>query len=110
MNMAEPADTDELVVRRVDSATEVLLDFIGELDLAGVDRVNEATRHLPQHGHVTVDLSQLTFMDSTGVRLLMNLDLRSRAEQWTLTLRAPQPQVLNMFKLCGFENRFEISQ
>lgn len=106
----EPTDGDEFVVRRVDSGAEVLLQLIGELDAAGIGRLSEAARQLPVDCHVTIDLSQLSFMDSSGIRVLMNLDLRSRAEQWTLTLQAPQLQVLNVLKLCGFEHRFEITQ
>lgn len=105
-----PPAEDEFAVRRVASGAEVLLELSGELDLAGIDRLNEAAQQLPEHGQVTIDLSQLTFMDSSGIRVLMSLDLRSRAEQWTLTLRAPQPQVLNLLRLCGFEDRFEITQ
>ncbi|HSP28454.1 MAG TPA: STAS domain-containing protein [Ilumatobacteraceae bacterium] len=100
---------EEFVVRRVDDGREVLLELTGELDVAGIDRVSEAAEQLPPHAHVTIDLSQLSFMDSSGIRVLMSLDLRSRTEQWTLTLRAPQPQVLNALKLCGFEDRFEIT-
>lgn len=110
--MAEPVEPDdgEFAVRRVDSGADVLLELTGELDVAGIDRLDEAAQHLPERAHVTIDLSQLTFMDSSGIRVLMSLDLRSRAEQWTLTLQAPQPQVLNVLKLCGFEHRFEITQ
>lgn len=106
----DPTDADGFIVHRVDSGDEVLLKLIGELDVAGMGRLVEAATDLPTHSHVTVDLSELAFMDSTGIRVLMTLDLRSRAEQWTLTLHAPQPQVLNVLTLCGFENRFDISR
>lgn len=109
MTQSDQPVCEEFVVRRVDSGREVLLELTGELDVAGIDRVSEAAGQLPPHGQVTIDLSQLSFMDSSGIRVLMSLDLRSRAEQWTLTLRAPQPQVLNVLKLCGFEDRFEIT-
>lgn len=105
----ESANDGEFVVRRVDRGSEVLLMLSGELDVAGIDRLDEAARHLPAGGHVTVDLSELTFMDSAGIKALMRLDLRCRAESWTLTLRAPQPRVLKVLKLCGFEHRFVIT-
>lgn len=107
---AEPAWDDGFAVRRVDSGAEVVLQLIGELDSAGIGHFNEAARDLPAHGHVKLDLSELAFMDSSGLRVLMSLDLRSRAEHWTLTLHAPQPQILKILKLCGFEQRFEITQ
>lgn len=105
----DPVDDRGFAVRRFDSGPEVTLQLIGELDVAGVDLLNEAARHLPSHGHVKIDLSGLAFTDSSGIRVLMSLDLRSRAEQWTLSLQAPQPQVLNLLKLCGFDQRFEIT-
>lgn len=109
--MFEPAarsEADELVVRRIVSGAEVTLELVGELDAAGVDPVLEAATQLPADGHLTIDMSQLTFMDSSGIRVLMSLDLRRRAEGWELTLLAPQPQVLRVLRLCGFEDRFEI--
>ncbi len=105
----ETVDPGEFVVQRTDSGSEVLLELAGELDLAGIDLLEQAATNLPPSAHVTVDLSHLQFMDSSGIRALMNLDLRSRHEEWTLTLRAPQSQVLHVLRLCGFENRFEIT-
>lgn len=104
-----PPDADEFVVRRVDAGSEVLLQLSGELDVAGVDRLDEAARDLPPNGQVTIDLSQLSFMDSSGIKALMGLDLRSRAESWRLILHDPQPQVLGILKLCDFERRFTIT-
>ncbi len=106
----EPVDAGGFVVRRVDSGAQVLLELIGELDAAGIGRVLEAATHLPADGDLTIDLSQLEFMDSSGIGVLMSLDLRSRAEHWTLTLHSPQPQVMRVLTLCGFEHRFEITR
>ena len=105
----EPADADEFVVRRVDEGSAVLLELVGELDVAGIGRLEEAARDLPAHGHVTIDLAGLTFMDSSGIKALMSIDLRSRAESCTLTLRSPQPRVLKLLEICAFEDRFEIN-
>lgn len=102
-------DGGEFIVRRVDAGSEVLLELAGELDLAGIGRLDEAARDLPAHGHVTIDMARLTFMDSSGIKALMSIDLRSRAQSCTLTLRAPQPRVLKVLEMCGFHDRFEIS-
>lgn len=107
---SEPADPGEFVVQRTDSGREVLLELAGELDAAGMDRFEEAASNIPPNALVTIDLAELRFMDSSGIRVLMNLDLRSRSEQWTLTLRSPRRQVLHVLQLCDFENRFQITQ
>jgi anti-anti-sigma factor len=38
---------------------------------------------------VTLDLRDLAFMDSSGLRLLIDLHDRSRREPWELTLMTP---------------------
>ncbi len=109
--MSRRVDADsgeEFAVRRVTTGSEVLIELIGELDIAGLDQLLDAARDLSPACNVTMDLSQLTFMDSTGIRAFMTLDLRSRSEQWSLTLKAAQPQVLNVLKVCGFDDRFKM--
>jgi anti-sigma B factor antagonist len=77
----------------------------GELDLAGAGRVErelqraEATDVLA----IVVDLSALTFMDSTGVRLLMNAQARSRADGGRLLLLRGPTAVQRVFELCGVQ-------
>ena len=103
----EPADADGFVVRRVDSGAEVLLQLIGELDVAGIDRLRRSRSRICQRTVMSRSICRSWrswIRRASGV--LMSLDLRSRAEQWTLTLHAPQPQVLNLLKLCGFEQSF----
>jgi anti-anti-sigma factor len=46
------------------------------------------------------DLSALTFMDSTGVRLFVTIRRELSAEA-RLVLRSPQPQVLKALELVG---------
>jgi anti-sigma B factor antagonist len=78
----------------------------GELDVAAAGRVQhelervEATDALS----IVVDLSGLTFMDSTGVRLLMEAQARARADyDRLLVLRGPAP-VQRVFELCGVDD------
>jgi anti-sigma B factor antagonist len=77
--------------------------LVGELDVAGASRVEqelqraEATDVLA----IVVDLSALTFMDSTGVHLLMNAQARSRADGARLMLLRGPTAVQRVFELCG---------
>jgi anti-sigma B factor antagonist len=84
--MASPSSFE---IRDVtDGATRVLA-VEGELDLSTVgvlargveDRLGESP------GNLTLDLSAVTFMDSSGLRLLIELSERARREEWQLTLR-----------------------
>jgi anti-sigma B factor antagonist len=88
----------------------VVIALSGELDIAGVEQLAAATAAIPTGASVVVDLTELGFMDSTGVRMLMNLDVRSRAEGWRLALARPQPPVERLLRLSGFADRVRIDR
>ena len=58
----------------------------GELDIAHTDELTAALREQLAQGPVRLDLGGLTFMDSSGVRLLDTLMRDVDANGWTLTL------------------------
>ena len=75
----------------------------GELDLAVADQLGDAAREHRTSGQVlTIDLTQVTFMDSTGMRLLIVLDAESRTNGWSLSLLAG-PAVWRVVELCGLQ-------
>jgi anti-anti-sigma factor len=93
----------ELSVRSEREGDVHTISLVGELDLATaaaaqreLDRV-EAT----DARRIILDLSGLRFMDSTGVRLVIAANARSRADTDRLRLlRGPQ-SVQRVFELCG---------
>lgn len=105
---ATAAAGPEFSVERNDGPDGLVVTLRGELDLSGVPVVEEATREVPAGGRLVIEARELSFMDSSGLRTLMNLDLRARAEGWTLTLAHPQPQVLRVVTLCGLEQRITV--
>jgi anti-sigma B factor antagonist len=91
------------VVRDRESATVTLA---GELDIATVPRVEEAIEATLTGGEVqmlTVDLSGLGFVDSSGLRLFIVLDQRAAEQGWELRLLRPDAQVLTVFRVSGVE-------
>jgi anti-anti-sigma factor len=75
------------ISEQVQGAT-VRLTIAGELDLSTVPVL---ARHLDERlgekpNTLTLDLSDLTFMDSSGLRQLIELDERARSDAWTLRL------------------------
>lgn len=96
---------DELAIRSEREDDVHTIAIAGELDLATVEPVQrelervEATDVLS----IVLDLSDLTFMDSTGVRLVMMAAARSRANGNRLVLLRGQPAVQRVFELCGVE-------
>lgn len=77
----------------------------GELDLATADKLErelEAVEATDAQS-IVVDLSGLRFMDSTGVRLIVNAHARSRADSNRLTLLRGTAAVQRLLELSGVD-------
>lgn len=80
----------------------------GELDLASAPRLKrplESALADPGCG-VVLDMSRVTFMDSTAFRVLN--DARRRHEHVPLAISCENRNVLRIFKIAGFERSFTI--
>ena len=70
----------------------------GELDLSNVA---ELTERLAGNSDTVLDLSELSFMDSTGIHLILSTAERARSEGWEFTVRNPHPAVLRVIEIAG---------
>lgn len=79
----------------------------GELDLDGVDRVTEELERAEASDarQIVIDLRELTFIDSSGVRLLVCANLRSRKDGDRLRLVRGGARVQRVFELTGVLER-----
>jgi anti-sigma B factor antagonist len=69
----------------------VMLKITGELDLSTGPVLSGSVEGLRRDlKALTLDLSDLSFMDSTGLRLLIELDQRAKREGWKLILIRPR--------------------
>jgi anti-sigma B factor antagonist len=106
---AGPGDpAPPFAVDRDERGGTTVLALRGELDLHSAGVLLAATTDTPPGSRLVLDLSRLVFVDSAGLRALMNLDLRGRAEGFELALAAPGPAVLRVLRLTGFEQRLPI--
>lgn len=75
---------------------------VGELDLATVEPLRAAfERVVGEFEHIVVDLRELTFIDSTGLRQLVLLDADARRNGWRLSLIQGPRAVRRLFELAG---------
>jgi anti-anti-sigma factor len=83
-------------------AGHTVIALRGELDVEHTDDLTRALREQAAQGPVHLDLGELTFMDSTGVRLLDTLLREADASGWTVTL-APElhPAVRRVLEVTG---------
>ena len=74
---------------------------IGEIDMATVPVVETHLSELQAagFGQVTLDLRGVSFLDSTGLRMILEWDARSRADGFAFSLVAGPPTVQRLFEL-----------
>jgi anti-sigma B factor antagonist len=75
----------------------------GELDLVTAADVDEELARIEASDaqSIVVDLSELTFIDSTGVSLIVAADARSHADADRLSLRRGPSAVQRVFEIAG---------
>jgi anti-sigma B factor antagonist len=75
----------------------------GELDLATADELEQELLRVEATDaeSIVVDLAGLRFMDSTGVRVMITADTRSRANSQRLALLRGPDAVQRVFELTG---------
>jgi anti-anti-sigma factor len=77
----------------------------GELDISTVPRLRDALREARGQDVplVRLDISQLSFIDSTGLRALLVAAREAEVEGWRLALTRAPAHVQQMFELTRTE-------
>ena len=99
-----------LDVRTEDRDGLVHVALVGELDLSSVAKVQEELRRVEagSPADARLDLSKLTFLDSTGLRCIVTADERAREQGRRIVIvRGPDP-VQRVFAITRLEERLEI--
>jgi anti-sigma B factor antagonist len=105
----EPKSIAFAVIRReLDERTGVL-SVEGELDLASAPSLKWALTDILDAGHdrVVVDLSLVTFIDSTALGVLVGVK-KNLSPGAKLAITCTHPDVLNIFELTGLDATFDI--
>lgn len=100
----------QIVVASAEERSRVML--AGELDMAAVEQVEGAVEAQLEAGarELVLDLAQLSFIDSSGVRLLLALDARAAREGWALTLARPAEQVRSILRITGIDESLPLER
>jgi anti-sigma B factor antagonist len=98
-----------LVDEPVDESTHVLSPR-GEIDALTAPQLGRRLLGLADEGKtgVVVDLSSVTFMDSTGIGVLLNALRALGSRQGRLVLVCPHERVLRPFQITGLTARLPI--
>ena len=84
-----------------DPVGTVAIALSGELDLASVDQLDAAIRDAEETdiGWIVVDLSEVTFIDSTGLSVLLNA--KKRSDGRFSCIPSKHDAVARLFELTG---------
>jgi anti-anti-sigma factor len=96
------SDTDGYEIVIAGSNGEAVVVVAGEIDLHARHALVEALAQAPADGQrLAIDLSQTTFIDSTTLKVLLEV-WRSRTEAgMEVVIREPSPTVLRTFEIAG---------
>ncbi len=86
-----------------------VLELAGDLDVSSAGEVERAVRGLQERvRHLVVDLRGVTFMDSTGLRLLVAADARARTGGRRLSVVRGPESIRRVFRITLLEWRFDL--
>lgn len=91
----------QIAVRNADGVT--ILDVVGEVDLYTVPQLEEALRKAASGAQplLGVNLSRVSYLDSTGLRVLTEWSKQARARQGAFAVIADQPTIQKLFRITG---------
>jgi anti-anti-sigma factor len=98
----------EATIRKEDDS-HVTLILDGYLDTSVTQQTEKEVEPLFQyHGcEIVIDCSRLEYISSSGLRLMMAINQRCRANQCELYIKGLQAKVKDVFMTTGFTNLFE---
>ena len=88
----------------------VRLALAGEFDLSNAAQVEDALKEIEnEHPPLLVlDLRELTFMDSTGLRVMVSADARARDDSRRLAVVQGPESVHRVFRITGLDDHLEM--
>jgi anti-anti-sigma factor len=101
---------DILDVTTQDSGGQVTISLKGELDLSSVGKVQEELRRVEAEAPalLVLDLTNLTFLDSTGLRAVVTADERARENGRRFVVVRGPDAVQRVFAITRLEERLEM--
>ena len=86
--------------------------LVGEVDIATAERLQRALDDLIRDGHtrLLVDLTDVSFIDSTGLGVLLHTVKQLRRRRGRLVVLCPDPTMRGLFELVGHNLLFPVDE
>jgi anti-sigma B factor antagonist len=87
-----------------------MLVLTGELDHTNAEQLRDDLLRLfePQHRHLLLDLTGLTFCDSTGIRIFLAMRQLTLQRDGVITLAALNARLAKIFQMTGLTSAFAV--
>jgi anti-anti-sigma factor len=109
MSDPSPVDLQPFRLSTRPDGERVLVEARGELDLGTAPTVDREVHELRARGvhSIVLDLRALTFIDSSGLRLLLRLDAQARADGVAFSIIAGDGPVRRLLELTSLTDDFQ---
>lgn len=97
-----------LTIEEGHNDSRCLLTAVGEIDLASAPDLEVHLRKCVEEGPVVVDLSNVSFIDSTGLRVLLTAHEAASAHGHRLGLVAVDGPVTKLFGITGVADHLHV--
>jgi anti-sigma B factor antagonist len=104
------AGRDPLEIEIQNSDERTLVTLSGELDASTASFLYDKLSDLEVEdvNHVVLDLAKVTFMDSTGLGVIVTEHKRLQHSEGTLTIFSPPSSVRRLFEITGLDDVLDI--
>ncbi len=103
--MTEMGNSDSLTI---DHDLNGVIVVHGDIDVAGGPILEAAIRERENDGPVVIDLADVYFIDSSGLRSLLGASRRAHDRNTTVVLRDVGSEVLRLLEITGTTEQFSI--
>lgn len=95
-----------------EQGAQAVVSVVGEIDLTSAPRLDEEVTGLIEGSakELVIELGGVSFMDSTGLRVLLKASKLLGSNGGTLVLRDPSEPVRRLLEVSGLNTHFEIAQ
>jgi len=90
---------------------QTIVRFVGELDMSVVERADLQARHALANDHsgpLIIDVGELTFCDSSGIRMLLSLEAAAGQHGRDVLLRRPGRALRLIIETLGLDSHFQV--
>ncbi len=84
------------------------IELSGEIEVTNADYVKQELVECAKTGKLNIDCSELAYIDSTGLGMLVSVDRVSKQHGRKLRLFGLKPHILKIFELTNLHRLFEM--